>query len=184
MVPSSMTSLMGATAETAEILAGLGREHGICSVANLNAPGQIVLSGSKEGIAKALAGAKEKGIRMGKELSVAGAYHSRLMASAQEKPAAELAKIEPSTPSVPVVSNVSAAPVSTAEEIRSTLESQVTGSVRWAESIQHLLGAGHDFFLELGPGGVLAGLMNRIQKGTRVIPVTDAGSIETALESL
>jgi len=139
-------------------------------VANLNAPGQIVLSGSREGIAAAIAGARGAGIRLGKELVVAGAYHSRLMRSAQDKLAVELAAIEIRRPRFPVFCNVEARPVSDPGDIRRTLASQVTGSVRWSDSMKRLLDAGHDLFLELGPGGVLAGLMGRIRKGTDTRP--------------
>ena len=153
-------------------------------VANLNAPGQIVLSGSADGIKDAVAKAKEKGIRKAVELTVAGAYHSRLMKSAQDKLAAVLAQTEFATPSVPVISNFAAHAVSAASEIRQTLESQVTGSVRWSESMQLLINQGHDTFLELGPGGVLAGLMGRIQKGVKVISIEDLAGLNAAVAEL
>ncbi|MCB1085752.1 MAG: ACP S-malonyltransferase [Verrucomicrobiae bacterium] len=153
-------------------------------VANFNAPGQIVLSGTREGIAQAVAGAKEHGIKMAKELEVAGAYHSRLMQSAQDKLATELAAVEIQTPSVPVVCNYEAREVSESAEIRRTLECQVTGSVRWTESMQVFLGKGETTFLELGPGGVLAGLMKRIDRGATVISVQDVASLENAVAAL
>ncbi len=153
-------------------------------VANLNAPGQIVLSGSADGIKDAVAKAKEKSIRKAVELTVAGAYHSRLMKSAQDKLAAVLAQTEFATPSVPVISNFAAHAVSAASEIRQTLESQVTGSVRWSESMQLLINQGHDTFLELGPGGVLAGLMGRIQKGVKVISIEDLAGLNAAVVEL
>lgn len=153
-------------------------------VANLNAPGQIVLSGSKEGIAQAIDGAKAKGIRMGKALQVAGAYHSRLMKSAQEKLAVELASAAIAVPSVPVISNVTAQPASDPAEIRRTLEAQVTGSVRWSESMQALISQGRTVFLELGPGGVLSGLMGRIDKTATVHAIEDSASLEKAAAAL
>lgn len=153
-------------------------------VANLNAPGQIVLSGSEEGIALAVAGAKAKGIRLAKPLQVAGAYHSRLMRPAQEQLAAELARTTLNAPAVPVFSNVTAGPVADPSEIRRTLVAQVTGSVRWSESMQFLLAQGHTQFLELGPGGVLAGLMGRIDKSARVLSIEDADSLEKAVAEL
>lgn len=153
-------------------------------VANLNAPGQIVLSGSEAGIARAVAGAKARGIRLAKPLAVAGAYHSRLMRAAQEKLAAELAATSLRPPSVPVISNVTAEPVAEPSEIRRTLEAQVTGSVRWSESMQYLRRCGHDLFLELGPGGVLAGLMGRIDKSARVLAIEDTASLEKAVAEL
>lgn len=109
-------------------------------VANINAPGQIVLSGTVAGIDVALAKAKEFGIRRAIKLNVAGAYHSRLMQSAKDKLATQLAATPVQSPTLPVVCNFSASVVAEAAEIRSTLESQVTGTVRWAESIQALIG--------------------------------------------
>ena len=153
-------------------------------VANLNAPGQIVLSGSLEGIKTAVAKAKEKGIRKAVELTVAGAYHSRLMMSAQDKLATELLHTPTLMPRVPVVSNYEADVVTSEIVIRSTLERQVTGSVRWSESMQLLLKEGYDLFLELGPGSVLAGLMNRIQKGTKVLTIEDVKSLDAAVTEL
>ncbi|MFN0127400.1 MAG: ACP S-malonyltransferase [Verrucomicrobiales bacterium] len=153
-------------------------------VANLNAPGQIVLSGTETGIARAVAEAKAHGIRLAKPLQVAGAYHSRLMQSAQERLASELANTAMTTPSVPVISNVTAAPVPDPAEIRRTLEAQVTGSVRWSESMQFLRAQGHEVFLELGPGGVLAGLMGRIDKSARVLPIEDMASLDRSVAAL
>ncbi len=152
-------------------------------MANFNTPGQIVLSGAKENIANCALLAKERGLR-GKELPVAGAYHSRLMRSAQEKLAAELAATDIRTPQFPVVCNLEAQPVSSADDIRRTLENQVTGSVRWAQSMDYLLNAGHTHFLELGPGGQLAGMLGRIRKGTWVQSITDPASLEKVVEAL
>ncbi len=153
-------------------------------VANLNAPGQIVLSGSVEGIKSAVAKAKAKGIRKAVELTVAGAYHSRLMKSAQDKLAVVLAQTSFDVPRIPIISNFAAHAVSDAAEIRETLEKQVTGSVRWSESMKLLLDQGNNHFLELGPGGVLAGLMGRIQKNVQVLPVENAEGIAEAVASL
>lgn len=153
-------------------------------VANLNAPGQIVISGSVDGIKSAVAKAKEKGIRKAVELTVAGAYHSRLMKSAQDKLAAVLHSTPIQMPGVPVISNYEADAVTSDIVIRTTLERQVTGSVRWSESMQLLLKEGYDLFLELGPGGVLAGLMGRIQKGVKVLTIEDVKSLDAALAEL
>jgi len=153
-------------------------------VANYNAPGQIVLSGSKEGIARATQGAREKGIRLAKPLAVAGAYHSRLMRSAQEKLSAKLASTTLLTATCPVVANVTARPVGEPSEIQAALAAQVTGSVRWAESMQWLRTQGHELFVELGPGGTLAGLMNRIDKSARVLSITDVPTMEQTAAAL
>lgn len=176
----SMAAMIGGDQENVEALA----EESNVDVANFNAPGQIVLSGTVEGIDNAVLNAKSKGIKIAKKLEVAGAYHSRLMQSAQDKLASVLASAELEKPEVPVICNYTALQVESAEEIRSSLEHQVTGSVRWTESMQKLIADGHTTFLELGPGKVLAGLMKRIDKSVTVISVDDIDSLESALETL
>jgi len=153
-------------------------------VANLNAPGQIVLSGSVDGIKAAVAGAKDKGIRKAVELPVAGAYHSRLMKSAQDKLAEVLKTADIKLSGTPVVSNYEADVVTSEVVIRSTLERQVTGSVRWSESMQLLLKNGYDSFIELGPDATLAGLMGRIQKGVEVLTIKDVASLDATVAVL
>ena len=166
-----------------EAVAKLAADCGV-DVANFNTIGQIVLSGDEAGIDKAVAEAKGRGVRMGKKLNVAGAYHSRLMQSAQDKLAEVLAKAELSEPAIPVICNFEARAVSGQNEIKSTLEQQVTGSVRWTASMQKLIADGHTTFLELGPGKVLAGLMSRIDKSVTVLSVEDVESLEAAVEAL
>jgi [acyl-carrier-protein] S-malonyltransferase len=153
-------------------------------VANLNAPGQIVLSGGAEGIQAAAAKAKDKGIKRAIPLPVAGAYHSRLMKSAQDKLAAVLAGAAIQEPGVPVVCNFEARAVKSPDEIRATLTAQVTGSVRWVESMQLLRSQGHELFIELGPDATLAGLMGKIDKTARVISIKDLASLEAAVAEL
>lgn len=142
-------------------------------VANLNAPGQIVLSGAIEGVRKAAGLAKEHGARMAKELPVAGAYHSRLMATAQEKLAAELAGADIRMAETPVWANFTARPADSADQIRRNLETQVTGSVRWAESLKDMIAAGHRRFVELGPDRSLTGMMKRIDPEVEVLGATN-----------
>ena len=176
----SMAALIGGEEEQVQALAAAAD----VDIANLNAPGQIVLSGTVAGIDAAVAKAKEFGIRRAIKLNVAGAYHSRLMQSAQEKLAAELAGIALNQPAIPVVCNYAATTVSDAAEIRSMLEKQVTGSVRWTASIQALIAMGHRNFLELGPGKVIAGLVAKIDKDAVVHSVDDLPSLEAAVEAL
>lgn len=153
-------------------------------IANLNAPGQIVISGTVAGIDAAITLAKNFGIRRAIKLNVAGAYHSRLMQGAQDQLAAELATVYIQPPTLPVICNFGASAVSDPAEIRSMLEKQVTGSVRWTESIQALIAMGHRSFLELGPGKVIAGLVSKIDKDTTVHSVEDMASLEAAVEAL
>ena len=176
----AMAALIGGDEEQVRALAAAAD----VDVANLNAPGQIVLSGTVAGIDAAIARAKEFGVRKAIKLNVAGAYHSRLMQSAQDQLAAELEKVAIQSPSLPVVCNFGAVPVSDPDEIRPMLKKQVTGSVRWTESIQALVGMGHRTFLELGPGKVLAGLVSKIDKDVKVHSVEDLASLEAAVEAL
>lgn len=154
-------------------------------IANLNCPGQVVISGESSKVALAVSLAKEYGARKAMELNVAGAFHSRLMESAFEKLSEVLADTPIVPPAVTVVCNVDAIPVHTPDEIRRTLADQVTGSVRWTESIEYLIDhAGCDLFIEIGPGGILSGLMNRIRKGTPVHGISNVASLEESVAAL
>lgn len=170
----SMAAIIGANEEQVRSLAAAAD----VDVANFNSPGQIVISGEKENIAKAISIAKNYGARKAIELTVAGAFHSRLMQPAREQLRLVLQDTSLSMPKVPVISNINARPTSSTQEIRSTLADQVTGSVRWTETIEYLID--HEKctrFLELGPGGIIAGLVNRIRKGTEVVSISDLSSV-------
>lgn len=154
-------------------------------VANFNSPGQIVISGEKAKIAMAVGMAKEYGARKAVELTVAGAFHSRLMEPAYQRLSAVLAQTPILVPRVPVVSNIDALPAGSPEAIRKSLADQVTGSVCWTASIDYMIDhLGITRFLELGPGGIIAGLVGRIRKGTEVISVSDVASLDKALSVL
>ena len=154
-------------------------------IANINAPGQIVVSGELAKVEAAIGVAKEYGIRRATLLNVGGAYHSRLMQGAYEKLGAELLNMEMQLPRFPVISNVTGEEVKTLPEIRRTLQDQVTATVRWVDCMETLLEeCGCDFFIELGPGNVLAGLLRRISKGVEVISVGDSASVRACAEKL
>lgn len=153
-------------------------------VANLNAPGQIVISGEAAKVELAVSLAREHGIRRATLLNVAGAYHSRLMNSAYLALGEALVNATFQAPAFPVVSNVTGAAAETLPEIRQSLQDQVTGTVRWTDCMEWLLDRGCDLFIELGPGGVLAGLAQRIRKGVEVISVSDVASLRACAERL
>jgi [acyl-carrier-protein] S-malonyltransferase len=153
-------------------------------LANLNCPGQLVISGETEKILQACDLAKAKGAKRALPLTVAGAYHSPLMASAKGKLDAELARVTVNPPRVTVVSNVTAQPHESAESIRARLVEQVTSSVRWEESMRYLLAQGFTRFIELGPGTALTGFMKRIDKNVQVLNVGDVGSLESTAKAL
>jgi len=153
-------------------------------LANLNCPGQLVISGETDNITKALELAKTKGARKAIPLPVAGAYHSPLMAGAQPKLQAELANAKLLPPTVPVVSNVTAQPHGSPSEIRARLVEQVTSSVRWEESMRYLLAQGFTRFIELGPGTALSGFMNRIDQSVQMLNVADVGGLGATVKIL
>ena len=170
-IKSSMTSLMGASLEQAEALAAIGRTQGICAVANLNAPGQIVLSGEIAALAAAEAAAAQHGVKRAMRLTVAGGFHSECMRPASERLERALCEVKLSPPRIPFVSNVTATPLTDPDEIKACLAKQVCASVLWERSMRHALAQGISAYLEPGPGSVLAGLMRRIAKDAGVSPV-------------
>lgn len=153
-------------------------------VANINAPGQIVISGESAKVELAVSLAKEHGIRRATLLNVAGAYHSRLMNSAFEQLGAPLLEANLQLPRFAVLSNVTGEPAGTLPEIRSALREQVTSTVRWADCMENLLRRGCDLFIELGPGEVLAGLLRRTRKDVAVMSVSDSASVHACAEKL
>jgi [acyl-carrier-protein] S-malonyltransferase len=152
------------------------------TLANLNCPGQIVISGQLERIAKAVELARARGARRAIPLTVAGAYHSPLMDGARPKLQAELDKIGISPPTVPVISNVTGQPHG--PEIAARLVEQVTSSVLWENSMRYLLSQGFTRFIELGPGTALSGFMKRIDKSAQMLNVADAASLKATAEAL
>jgi [acyl-carrier-protein] S-malonyltransferase len=164
-IASGMTSLMGADEVQAATLAKIGAAHGICQVANLNAPGQVVVSGENAALDAVEAAAREHGVKRAVRLNVAGGFHSECMRPAAERLAAALTDVEIRPPRVPVVSNVTARPVADAAEIRANLTEQICAPVLWERSMRWLVEErGVSAFLEPAPGNVLAGLMRRIAK--------------------
>ena len=151
-------------------------------LANLNCPGQLVISDAAEKIAKACELAKTKGAKRALPLPVAGAYHSPLMASAQPKLAAELTAAKISAPTVPVISNVTAQ--AHGGDISAKLVEQVCASVLWENSMRVLLAQGFARFIELGPGTALSGFMKRIDKTATMLNIADAASLEATVKAL
>jgi len=153
-------------------------------IANINSSNQIVISGELANVETAVGVAKEYGIGRAMMLNVAGAYHSRLMESAYVKLEQVLADVPMHSSHFPVISNVTGEEVKTPEEVRETLRDQVTGTVRWTDCMQRLIDLGCDFFIELGPGNVLAGLLKRTNRAIAVISIGDAQSVDNYHEAL
>ena len=153
-------------------------------LANLNCPGQLVISGDTQKITQACELAKAKGARGALPLVVAGAYHSPLMAGAQPKLQAELERVSVNKANVPVIANVTGQPHEAPDRIRTRLVEQVTSSVRWEESIRYLLAQGFTRFIELGPGSALSGFMKRIDKNVQMLNVGDVATLEVTAAAL
>jgi [acyl-carrier-protein] S-malonyltransferase len=177
-----MAALIGVSPEQAEEICGEAAQGEVVSVANLNAPGQIVIAGTKSGIARAIETARKRGIRRAIELPVSAPFHCALMKPAEEKlrPILEQANLKDLWLSL--ISNVDASPIGTAHAVRNALIRQVSSPVRWIESVQRMIAMGVRRFVEIGPGNVLTGLIKRIDSSVEVINVSDVPSLEAFVE--
>lgn len=157
---------------------------GPCQIANDNGGGQLVISGAKAAVEKAAGLATEKGAKRAIMLPVSAPFHSALMAPAAEAMREALAKVEKKNPAVPLIANVRAAPVTAADEIAALLVEQVTGQVRWRETVEWFAANGVNTLYELGSGKVLTGLARRIDKSVNGIAVNTPADIDAALAAL
>ncbi|MFA9557423.1 ACP S-malonyltransferase [Evansella sp. AB-rgal1] len=156
----------------------------IVEPANFNCPGQIVISGSTAGVQAASELAKERGAKRAIPLSVSGPFHSTMMKPAALKMKDHLDQIAISTPTIPVIANVTAGTVNDSETIRRLLYEQIYSPVLWEDTVQKLLNEGVDTFIELGPGKVLSGLVKKVSRRAKVFPIFDNETLEKALEAL
>jgi [acyl-carrier-protein] S-malonyltransferase len=152
--------------------------------ANINSPGQVVIAGHAAAVERAMEACKARGAKRALRLPVSAPFHSPLMKPAQDRLAADLEHVKLRAPQVPLVNNVDARPVRTAEECRDGLVRQVSAPVRWEESVRELVAQGVDTFVEVGPGQVLSGLVKKIDKNARVLNVEDPASLEAAVAAL
>ncbi|MEN6641102.1 MAG: ACP S-malonyltransferase [Armatimonadia bacterium] len=160
-VGGTMAAVIGLNREALEQAVAQAQEVGIVCVANLNAPGQIVISGEEPAVRRASELASEAGARRVMPLNVSGAFHSPLMQPAADRFAEVLAQVDLQDATVPLVSNVDAAERTSAASIRQALLAQLTGSVRWDDSINRMIAMGVTAFIEVGPGKVLANMLKR-----------------------
>ena len=175
--PGTMAAVLGLDDDTATEVCGRV-DRGVCVPANFNAPGQVVVSGDVEGVKQLAEIAPEAGAKKVILLNVSGAFHSPLMEPAAAGLREHLDGVDFQDPTVPVISNVTARPVTLGAEARDLLVSQLTSPVRWGESIATMVEKGVDRFLELGPGKVLAGLNKRNAKGIPSISVGEPDDLE------
>ncbi len=173
----AMAALLGADLDLARAIATDAAQGDVCEAANDNGGGQVVLSGAKAAIDRAIVLAGERGVRRAMLLPVSAPFHCALMQPAAEAMRAALATVTMHAPIVPVMANVGAAPLSDVEAIRASLVAQVTGTVRWRECVEAMATAGVDRFVELGSGKVLAGLVKRIAPGATPLSVGTADDV-------
>lgn len=173
----AMAALLGADLDLARAIAADAAQGDVCEAANDNGGGQVVLSGAKAAIDRAIVLAGERGVRRAMLLPVSAPFHCALMQPAAEAMRAALADVAMHAPAVPVMANVGAAPLSDVEAIRASLVAQVTGTVRWREGVEAMAAAGVDRFVELGSGKVLAGLVKRIAPGATPLSVGTADDV-------
>jgi len=176
--PGTMAAVIGMTPDVTIDLCREASAAGVVQPANFNSPGQIVISGSVVGVRKAMELAKQRGAKMVKELVVSGAFHSPLMGSAQVGLRAALEQTSIRDARIPVYTNVTAEPVTRADEIRELLYRQLSSPVRWEESVRNMVRDGAGRFLEVGPGKVLQGLVKRIDPAVETSGVDKYGDIE------
>ncbi len=168
LVDGTMAAVLGLDESlVSAVCAEASGRDGAVEVANVNAPGQIVISGERAAVARAIAGARAAGARRAMPLTVGGPFHSRYMEPAEPRLRRMLAGVALQTPALPLAANVSGELLRSAEEVRSELTEQVARPVRWVACLQQLRDFGCDRFLELGPGQVLTGLVKRTLPGVR-----------------
>ena len=173
--PGTMAAIIGIEQSVIEEICAEARATGIVQPANFNSPGQVVISGSLQGVEQAKKLALEKGAKKAIQLAVSGAFHSPLMDSAKEELGTAIEQIEIRDAAIPVYCNISAEPIISKSEIKMALFKQLTHPVRWEQSMQNMIGDGAETFYEVGPGKVLSGLLKRINRKIREIPV---GTVE------
>jgi len=176
--PGTMAAIIGLDSLTVDECCKEASSLGIVRSANLNSPGQIVISGSVDGVKKAMEICKAKGARLVKELVVSGAFHSPLMLSAKEKLKNNLDETNIYDARFPVYANVTAKPVTKKEEVKNLLFEQVTSPVRWEETINNMIADGFDEFYEVGPGKVLQGLVKRINPNVKTFGIDKYSDVE------
>jgi [acyl-carrier-protein] S-malonyltransferase len=180
----AMAALIGAELDVAQAIAAEASEGEVCSVANDNGGGQVVVSGNKSAVERAIAAAAARGIKRSIMLPVSAPFHCALMAPAASEMADALEQVKVGQPYVPLVANITAAAVIAPEQIKRLLVEQVTGMVRWRESVLAMKAQNVNQLVELGPGRVLSGLARRIDRELTTVSLGAPAEIETFLKTL
>ena len=180
----AMAALLGLDYEAAVAVAAEAAQGQVCDAANDNGGGQVVVSGNREAVDRAVEIAKTRGAKRAMLLPVSAPFHCRLMQPAADAMAEALAGVAIKAPVVPLVANVLAAPITAPDEIRRRLVEQVTGTVRWRESVSFMAGQGVRLFVEIGAGKVLSGLVKRIADGAVGLAVGAPGDMTAAKDAI
>jgi [acyl-carrier-protein] S-malonyltransferase len=180
----SMAAILGMALDAVAAICSDAAQGQVCEPANINSPEQIVISGHSAAVECAVKLAEERGAKRAKVLPVSAPFHCSLMKPAQERLAVDLKSLQFSVPQFPVVCNVDARPVEGGEVARDALLRQVTGSVKWNESMQWLIARGMATFVEVGPGKILCGLMRQVDRSKKSLNVEDEMSLQKTLAFL
>jgi [acyl-carrier-protein] S-malonyltransferase len=180
----TMAAILGMAPEKVAAVCTDAAQGEVCEPANINSPEQIVISGHTAAVERAAKLADERGAKRAKLLPVSAPFHCSLMKPAQDRLAGDLQVLNLANPAVPVLCNVDAALVATADTGRDALIRQVTGSVKWDQSMRALIAKGVDTFIEVGPGKVLCGLMRQIDRSKLAVNVEDDASLAKTTEKL
>lgn len=180
----AMAAILGMPLERVTAIAQEAAQGEVCQAANVNSPEQIVISGHAGAVARAIQLASERGAKKAVRLPVSAPFHCALMQPAQERLAVDLRALKFENPSRPVICNVDATAVTDAEAARDALVRQVTGAVRWDESVRRLIEIGVGLFIEVGPGKVLWGLMRQIDRSKTCLAVGDEASLQKTLAQI
>lgn len=179
----AMAAILGMEAEALTTVCQDISQTDVVQIANFNCPGQIVISGTKEGVEKASALAKERGAKRAIPLTVSGPFHSVLMQPAADKLAQAIANVPMQAPVIPVVSNVDSHILTNVEAIKEEMVAQVTSSVQWEQNVRKLLDEGVTVFIECGPGKVLSGLVKKVDRTVSTYCVYDEATFEQVIEA-
>ena len=180
----AMAAILGADLEMVNAGCEEASQGEVCSAANINSPGQVVIAGAAGAIDRAIVILKERGAKRAMKLNVSAPFHCAMMTPAQERLAADLDTIQFGDSEMPVVTNVDARAVTSADLLRDSLVRQVSQPVRWLESVEFLISQGVKTFIEIGPGKVLSGLVRQIDRSVQCVNVEDEASLRAAREAI
>ena len=180
----AMAAILGADLEMVNAGCEEASQGEVCSAANINSPGQVVIAGAAGAIDRAIVILKERGAKRAMKLNVSAPFHCAMMKPAQDRLAADLDTIQFSDSEMPLVTNVDARAVTSADLLRDSLVRQVSQPVRWLESVEFLISQGVKTFIEIGPGKVLSGLVRQIDRSVQCVNVEDEASLRAAREAI